>query len=179
MAVPLPKQPPTVEEVISSTAVAISEGERDDALLRSEAEKIVDFFLDEHPDVLLRWLRKQAVAIVRNQLRVRVGLRRRSRKPSAFDDKLPSGFARAYAIEGNRWRTMGKMRRPDWEFIYEDRIKRVGGSLFEAELARRIIQRLPDDDVTTRDALSWSDLAEVEIEARNAMERRVESIRRS
>jgi hypothetical protein len=153
-----------VEEILTSES---------DVLLSEAAAEIVAHARATDPDSLIDWFLDHAIDLIRAQLQARLAMARRGTRIGVFAEHEVKPFERRYAVEGNVWKRIGEMQRPDWQFLAEQRAKLATASLFDIALAKRLIERLPDDTTHTREVVSETELLSLEDQAQRAAERAV------
>jgi hypothetical protein len=175
----------TVEELLDDTVNRIQKSRRSDVLLRKEAENIVAILEEQAPQELLDYFRTHAVELLREKLQLRLAAIRTRERRSVFGGEPGRGerdiedvprvnpFSVRYAIQGNIWRPLGDMLRADWEYIASNRADTAVNSLFEIELAKRMVARLPDETTLTKEVVSEDELEKLTRLARKRAEQTV------
>lgn len=148
-----------------------------DVLLADAAEDIVDELRRTDPEALIDWFLDHAVALIRERLQTRLAVQRRQDRVGVFDthESRPH-LEQRYAVEGNVWRRVGDMRRPDWQYLVEQRSIQIRGNLFDLLLAKLIIKRLPDDVTPTSAVVSEDELHKLEQQAERRAEQAVSKL---
>jgi len=162
-----------VTQAIEERVEAITE-DSSDVVLGEQAADLVNELRLTDPDALIDWFHSHAVTLIRQQLQARLAIQRRGTRSGVFDNTTTAKpFTRRYAVEGNVWKRIGEMTRPDWRCLIEERTPNALASLFDMALAKRMVERLPDDETRTCEVLSEAEFIKLEDQAQQAAERTV------
>jgi hypothetical protein len=146
-----------------------------DVLLSEASIEIVEYVRRTDPDALIDWFWNHAVGLVRQQLQARMAVLRRGTRVGVFQERNVAPFNRRYAVEGHVWRRIGDMCRPDWRYLIDERSQLARANLFDIALAKRMVDRLPDDVTPTKEVVDEAELQRLEREAEKAAQRAVAS----
>lgn len=180
---PQPGQPPSttspIEGMLQAVVRSVKDGTRTAVSTKSEATRIFQWFSARDPGVILHYLQSEAIDIIAQDLQRKLAHSRQAAKRSAFaayEAGVPPPptaevFGRQYFCPDGVWRRAADMTAPDWRYLVEDRAMRARASLFEIELAKRILKKLPNDTTPTGSVVSEQQLERLEQQADTAAEK--------
>jgi hypothetical protein len=141
-----------------------------------EAERIIRWLDRRNPAALQAWadsyLGTLMTDILRRMLQSTRSVARAHRGEAAFAAYRRTGemvtTMDALYQTPDGWKRLRDMRKPDWAHVLRQRSQMARASLLEVEFAKRIIAKLPNDEVTTGEVMQLDEIEQALDQAEQA-----------